>query len=148
MQLELPHRGPLVLHYPQSTHVRFFDLAEYSQRVVSVSSIRDLVRQPLTPEEFLRRPFVRRSRYLISSNEAGKFRRFYLGCSSEYAAPSQLRLALYAPNTPKIVDLISRPFGPSVGERKQLAKLLLNCLDKDFDDLVLRVFADDFGVIG
>jgi hypothetical protein len=146
--LELPQRGPLTLHYPRTTHVRFEDAAEYYKRTLRVLSIRDLVHEPLTPEEFLRRPFVRRSRYLILGHESGQFRRFYLGCAAEYRAPSQLRIALYEPGKIKPIDLLSRPIGPNVQDRKYLSKLLITCREKDFGKFVLRVFADDFGLVG
>lgn len=56
MPFELPARGPLTIHYPRTTHVRFGESPQFDLRTIRVLSIRDLVREPLTPEEFLRRP--------------------------------------------------------------------------------------------
>ena len=148
MPIELPSSGILTIHYPHDTHVRLENAVQFVPRTFRLISIRDLVREPLTPEEFLRRPFVRRSRYLVRANEAGQYRQFYLGCSEEYRAPSQLRIALYDPHKARPLELLSRPFGPNTLDRKQLSKLLLKCYDRDFGSLVLRVFADDLGLVG
>jgi hypothetical protein len=146
--IELPARGPLTIHYPTDTHVRLEGSRILRPRSIRVLSVRDLVAQPLTPEEFLRRPFVRRSRYLLRGYENGQYRQFYLGCSEEFRAPSQLRIALYEPGKLRPTDLLSRPFEPSVLDRKQLARLLIKCQERDFGQLTLRVFTDDFGLVG
>ena len=55
----------LSLTYPRTTHVSFTDSAELLRREFRLLKIRDLVKQPLTIEDFMRRPFNRRSRYLL-----------------------------------------------------------------------------------
>ena len=139
----------LEIQYPSSTHVRFMDFPPaYRLRQLQVVSLRDLVADPLTPDEFLRRPFVRRSRWLVSAFEAGtmRFRRFYLGSSLEYAAPSQLRLALYDPDGERPDAILSRPFEPTVADRKLLTRAIQAWRARDFGGRVLRVFTDDLRI--
>jgi hypothetical protein len=143
-------QGPnrkLTLHYPRTSHVGFLHHPDFAQRTFEILQIRDLVRQPLTPEDYLRRPFVRRSRYLAIAREQGKYRQFYLGCSLEYQAPSQLRLALYAPDSQRPCELLARPFESDPRDRKVLLRLLARLQQKSFGQLQLRIFADDLRVI-
>lgn len=141
--LDLTINSIIKVHYPRVTHVRFFDQTTFLPREIKILSIRDLVRQPLSVEEFLRRPYVRRSRYLISGQEGQRYRQFYLGCCAEYIAPADLRLALYEPAGAKPVDLLARPFAPSVYDRRVLIRLLQKVSDRKFGDLTLRITCDD-----
>ncbi len=133
------------IHYPRITHVRFEP--RYLPRTIRIERIRDLVSEPLTPQEFLRRPYVRRSRYLVLGQEGSRYRQFYLGCSEEFLAPSQLRLALYEPEGEKPVELIGSPFESHVADRKALLRMLEQWQNKSFGDLVLRIYADDLRLV-
>jgi hypothetical protein len=138
----------LELSYPTTTHVRYADKPFFRDRIFRVVKIRDLVQEPLTVAEFLRRPYNRRSRYLILGQEGNRYRQFYLGCAAGYEAPGQLRLALYDPEGYRPLELLARPFECDVRDRKIMLRLLSNWVDKDFGGLVLRVFADDLGLAG
>lgn len=143
----LEPNNTIKLHYPSSTHVGFVRTVEHKPRLFTILRVRDLVRQPLTVEEFIRRPFVRRSRYLILGNECGCLRQFYVGNSQEYFAPSQLRLALYEPFSIRPNKLLARPFDDTVEDRRQMLKILRSLPSHDFGDLELRIFADDLCLI-
>jgi len=135
------------LHYPATTHVGFSREVPHKPRLFKILRVRDLVRQPLTVEEFLRRPFVRRSRYLLLGDEGGNLRQFYVGNSKEFFSPSQLRLALYEPFSFRPHKLIARPFDDTLEERKQMLKILRSLPSLDFGDYELKVFADDLRLI-
>jgi len=135
----------VTIHYPTTTQVGFFDRVQKKPRQIVVRSIRDLVREPLTPEEFLRRPFIRRSRWLVRAFEIEhkRFRQFYLGSSLEFEAPCQLRIALFDPHEPFPKKLLFRPIEPTMQDRKLLARALLKWRDKDFGGLQLGIYSDD-----
>jgi hypothetical protein len=137
------------IHYPVSTHVQYFDTQIASRRRhFVVRRLRDLVTEPLTPEEFLRRPFVRRSRYLVTGTEieSNHWRRFYIGCAEEYMAPSQLRIGLYETNGSRPVALIGRAYEATVPDRNLLRRWLAENASKSFGGLLLRVYADDLSL--
>jgi hypothetical protein len=136
-------------HYPVTTHVRYCGMEiGVRRRHLVVRRIRDLVAEPLTPEEFLRRPFVRRSRYLVVGTEIEnhQWRQFYVGCSKEFRAPSQLRLALYEPSAKRPAKLLHRSFDSTVADRDALRRWLLVHGTDDFKGLLLRIYADDLRV--
>lgn len=135
------------LTYPNCNLVD--SLANLRRRNVHVVGIRDLLAEPLTPAEFLRRPFVRRSRWLVRGYDCdvGEFRQFYLGCSAEYAAPSCLRVAMYEPGSKRPSYPISRPFGASRRERAMLATAIAAWSRRSIDDLRLCVYCDDLRII-
>lgn len=118
-------------------------LREFRQRQVKVLRVRDLVRDPLTTEEFLRRPYVIRSRWLVDGVENGRYRKFYLGASPEFAAPSELRLGLYEPFADRPSKILIRPVLPTIEDRRALVRLLLKWSGRDFGDCRLGIFADD-----
>lgn len=124
----------------------------YRWRCIDVNRVRDLVAFPLTPQEFLRRPFVRRSRWLITGVEVGtgRWRNFYVGASPEFEAPAVLRIGLYVPNENKPRKIVSRGFGDCVAERRKLVKLLCLLATENLGktDLQIRVVADDLRFIG
>ncbi len=119
------------------------------KRLLRIHKIRDLVAEPLTPAEYLRRPYVRRSRWLILATEHGKLypQHFYVGCTTEFRAPSQLRVGLYEPEAIRPKALILRPFEPTMHDRDTLRRWLHRYADKDFNGLLLRVFADDMRLL-
>jgi hypothetical protein len=143
----LPEPGTKIeLHYPTRTDV-FADSQLWRLRELIVYRIRDLVREPLTIEEYLSRPFVKRSRYLLIGKELGRWKQFYLGTTQEFHASGQLRLGLYAPDELKPRHLVSRSFDNTPKDRKELYKAVAEWSKIDFGQLTLRVFADDLRII-
>ena len=138
----------LVIHYPKSTHISAEP--QFRRREVIIKDIRDLVRDPLTVEEYCQRTQVRRSRWLVSARDVqiGAWRRFYLGTTREYWRSTPLRLGLFHPDTGRFVKLLARPFEATPYDRILLAKTAMEWLDQDFGGLKLRVFADDFTLAG
>ena len=139
----------LRIHYPTQTHVRHFFDAPRELRSITVRNVRDLVRQPLTPDEFLQRPFVMRSRWLVKGydNILHQWRQFYLGSSEEFAAPGSLRLALYEPSSTKPAELLGREFNPTVFDRKLMIRLIRRWHSRVEGELQLRVCCDDLRII-
>lgn len=135
----------VTIHYPVSTHVRVFEQVPRKSRQIVVRAVRDLVCEPLTPEEFLRRPYTRRSRWLIRGFEPdqNRFRQFYLGSSLEFAAPCQLRVALYEPGECKPKEILYSAIEPNVRHRKALLRLLQRQLSSTSGPLLLRIYSDD-----
>ncbi|TWU66484.1 hypothetical protein [Crateriforma conspicua] len=131
------------LTYPDVTLVE--SLSRLHRRQIRVTAIRDLVAQPLTPDEYLRRPLIRRSRWLITGfdESRGSFRQFYLGSTAEYRAPGYLRVGLYEPGSDRPAFAVSRPFAPTKRDRILLARALSQWSRQQIDDLQLRIFADD-----
>jgi hypothetical protein len=143
----LPVAGTKIeLHYPTRTDV-FADSTQWRPRELIVYRIRDLVREPLTIEEYLQRPFIRRSRYLLVGKELGRWKQFYLGSTQEYYSTGQLRLGLYGPDDLLPRHLVSRPFDNTPEDRKQLYNAVADWSKLDFGHLNLRVFADDLRVV-
>src|SRR6056297_3439724 len=84
LMIEFPQPGDEIeLHYPVSTHVRHIHEAPQRLRNFRIRTVRDLLREPLLPHEFLRRPYVARSRWLISvtdlDDKTHSFKQIYLG---------------------------------------------------------------------
>ncbi len=143
----LPVAGTKIeLHYPTCTDV-FADSEQWRLRELLVYRIRDLVREPLTIDEYLHRPFVKRSRYLLIGKEYGRWKQFYLGSTQEYLANGQLRLGLYGPDDTKPTQLVSRPFDNTPEDRKCLFEAVERWSKLSFGQLQLRVFADDLRII-
>lgn len=131
------------LSYPDSTLVD--SIARLVKRRIHVYRVRDLLAEPLTPDEFLRRPFVRRSRWLISGYDLdrGRFRQFYLGNSAEHEAPGLLKVGLYEPGAKRPKRALPRPFGPTPEERQLLVDVLKECARKGPTHLQIRIYSDD-----
>lgn len=138
----------LVIHYPISTAVNRIGKAPKKPRRIIIRSLRDLVEQPLTIQEFRRRPLCNRSRWLASCYEIGKgYRQFYLGSSAEFEAPGHLRIALYDPTEMRPFDLVGREYAPDVEDRKRMLRALSAWQDRDFGGLELRIIAADLRII-
>ena len=139
----------LTISYPITTHLRYTQSPQFKPRTVRVVRVRDLLTNPLTVEEFRRRPYVRRTRYLVMAQEGRSYKQFYLGSTAEAWAPSQLRLDLYNPNETRPRELLTRPFSDDVREMKLLLRLLERWANKDFGPcLSLRIFADNLRLVG
>jgi len=143
------HGDEVEFHYPIRTHVKWIDSTEFRSRQVIVRSVRDLVERPLTPDEFLRRPYVRRSRWLVRGieNDSQQFRQFYTGVTPQFAAPSQLRVGLYEPDGVRPVQLLGRGFEPTIKDRRILIRALDRWLSHDYGELLIRIFSDDLRLV-
>lgn len=135
------------ISYPESTLIDA--VSRLRKRRIYVTKVRDLVADPLTPEEFLRRPFIRRSRWLISGIDLDTHqqRQFYLGSSREYKRPGILRVGLYAPGDTRPRWPFPLQFTETRRDRLMLVKAIKAWLSRDLVDLSLRVFVDDFRII-
>lgn len=131
------------IHYPNTTLVN--KQPTFRLRRIAVRGIRDLVANPLTIEDYLRRPLIRRGRWLILGRceDTRQLRQFYLATTKEEWRELPLRIGLYEPFGSKPVQLLSRPFGATVRERILLSRALQMWSRQNFDGLQLRVFADD-----
>lgn len=141
----------LTIHYPKTRHILHAERSPLVARDVTVREVIDLVAKPLTPEEFLRRPYLRRGRWLIRATEKfgcrERWRQFYLANTAEFRRHGGLRLALYEPDSCRPAKIISSEFSSSVVERKSLIRLVEKLRMHDFGDLKLRIVADDFRII-
>lgn len=131
-------------HYPQRNYLNSSPV--WQTRWATRWSVRDLVTDPLTPEEYLARPLVRRSRYLwhVKDNQ-NEWRSFYQGASLEHFVDTDLRLALY--DNRKRMQLLSRPFEPTVRDRILLARVVGRWSKYDYNGLQLRITCDDLRVV-
>lgn len=114
-----------------------------SLRRFRVERARDLVAKPLTAKEFLRRPFIPRSRWLISGYDVNSnlARTFYVG------KESLLKLALCESGEKWPTRSIGRPFGPDGRDRMVLVSALQELLTRDLGDFWLGVYCDDLRVV-
>lgn len=137
----------LRIRYPATNHVGFDP--PLLRRAVLVRRVRDLVREPLSIEEFLRRPFIRRSRWLLSGvdEESGKCRQFYLGSSLEFRSPGLVRVALYEPAGNRPYEILTRGFEPTPEDRKKLMRVLRAWSAKDVGELQICVYSDDMRLV-
>ena len=134
----------LKLYYPRQNLVG--KSPDWQLRLFAQWSVRDLVTHPLTPEEYLARPLIRRSRFLLHGRDShGQWRKFYQGSSRDDWNESDLRLALYRGQ--QRVRLLARPFESTIRDRILLARVVGRWSNYDFDDLDLRITCDDLRVI-
>lgn len=131
------------LTYPESTQVE--SKTTFRKRRIQIREVRDLIRQPLTPEEYLRRPLTHRSRYLLTAfdRDCEQWRQFYLGSSQEHATNGRLRIALYRAGAAEPTKIISRSFEPTRRDRIMLARTLKELREKSHGGLELRVIPDE-----
>ncbi len=121
---------------------------DFRAREITVRGIRDLLLDPLTPDEFISRPLLRRSRWLIKTRDPGiprEFRQFYAGSMQEHWEDSILRIGWYdlsRPGSPPVFKS-ALAFQPKAYDRFTLARLLIRWKDRDFKGYALRVFAED-----
>ncbi|MFO0939812.1 MAG: hypothetical protein U0930_03510 [Pirellulales bacterium] len=125
----------LEIHYPISDDVRMV-IPRFVRQRFTVAGMRDLVAQPLTLEEFLLNPFHRYGRWLITASNHSVY---YLGCSLEFRAPSQLRIGAYEEGSKRPSKIFYRGFESTANDRMKL-RTLANALSARVD---LRIFADD-----
>ncbi len=138
------------IHYP--TNCLLASDPQFSHREVYIRGFRDLLTDPLTIDEFLRRPLLRRSRWIIKTadpNLPRKYRQFYIGSCQELWRDTPLRIGWYDPKQPETRPLAIAPFNfpNTTSQRLELAKSLVRWRDhQDPDGLVLRVFCDDLRI--
>src|SRR5690606_3265706 len=119
--------------YPRSTSVHLYRPGETERRQLVITSIRDLLAEPLSAKEFLRRPFLLRSRWLAQAVEGHRHRprQFYLGSAAEFRSPGSLKVGIYEPGAPRPSRVIGRDFGPTLHDRKLLIRAIREWLTHD-----------------
>ncbi len=146
----LPVRTPLQLHYPISTAINCN--LEFRPRRLVVYKFRDLVTDPLTIAEYMRRPLLYRGRWLAIAKDlqAGVIRQVYPTTTREHFRVVPVRLGLYDPDKTASgpVDVISRAYGATVSERTALIRLIHRVRSVDAGGLQLRVLVDDLRLVG
>ena len=135
-----PGQG-LELHYPTNADVDI-EGRVYVPRVIQIRKCRDLVKDPLTPIEFLRRPLLSRGRLLLETADLFGQRRFYPANSLEFATKSPLRVGWFHPSRTLPVTILSRSFDNTSGERELLRQLLVDLANESFRDFRIGIFAD------
>lgn len=132
------------LVYPRNTHVLHIEASPRLVRSVYVHRVRDLIANPLTPNEYFRRPYVARSRWIILGTEDIKEppRQFYLGSADNFRAPGVLQLATYKPGSDRPHQFLYRQFEPTPFDRRELMRAINRSLD-EYPDMDLRVTAPD-----
>jgi len=133
------------ISYPVSTHVRFWRPDEWRRREIVIHTARDLLTDPLSIAEFLRRPYLLRSRWLVRAFEPAirQWRQFYWGSTREYSAPGNLRLGLYEPGGKQPSWTFGRAFAPTPEDRRELIKAVRQFEKWDVGGASVKVFADD-----
>ena len=135
----------ITLSYPTSTLVQA--KPAYRKRNLRILSVRDLVSNPITIDEFLRRPLTRRGRYLITAIELdnGLVRQFYPSSSLEFANDCDLRIGLYYPQSKRPDRILSRGYRNTVTDRIALAKATQS-IRSHYNPNHIRIFADDLTI--
>jgi hypothetical protein len=135
------------LVYPTQTDILHVDTAPRRLRQLYVHRVRDLVAEPLTPSEYIRRPYVARSRWLILASEKASQppKQFYPGTADNYRAPGVLRLAIYEPEAKRPVQIIGRQIDPTLQDRRYLIRLINKVIDQ-YPDYQLRIIAPDLAL--
>ena len=133
----------LTIHYPISSHIR--NKWAMRSRHITVASVRDLVKQPLTAGEFMRRPYIHRSRWLAKAwdIELSAWRQFYLGTSEEFAAPGVLRAGAFDSETQRLIRLIGREYQPTMLDRRALMRSIDKFQMRLSESETLGIFAPD-----
>jgi len=133
--------------YPVSRQVTRRGCEGWEKRSIVIHAYRDLGKEPLTVAEFLQRPFLRRSRWLVRAWEpkSEQWRQFYLGSTKEFTSPGLLSLGLFQAGCEAPVWIYHRVFKPTVDDRKELVRLVHQWSKVDFGDCKLGIFAIDDG---
>lgn len=151
LRLPIPTSGQLLtIHYPTCTTIELLTREiNYIERSIIVHNIRDLVTDPLTPAEFLRRPYVRRGRWLISAYDCklNQLRHFYLSSTLEFYSQSQLRIGLYESRLQRPSCLLYRSFDFTIRDIKELVTLLHHIEGNDYNGMTIGIFCDDMRII-
>ena len=139
---------PEVIHtwYPRTTHLATAT-PRWEPRKFQVLGVRDLVQDPLTVAEYLRRPMTRRSRYLIRvlDLDKGRYRSVYQRSMSDWYRETPLRVGIYEGS--ELVDITNHNWGPTLADRKSLIRFLAKFDGFDMGEFRLGIFSDDLEVI-
>jgi hypothetical protein len=139
---------PTVIHtaYPFTTHVSTLTLT-WEPRRFRVLSVRDLVTDPLTVQEYLARPMTRRSRYLIRVRDLdrGVCRSVYQRSMADWFRETPLRVGVF--HGAKLMELLSTNWGPTVADRQGLIAFLRKHADHDMGEFRIGILSDDAEVI-
>ncbi len=113
-----------------------------------VKRTRDLVAEPLTISDYLRRPLIHRGRWLIVGTDTatGQIRQFYLSTTREQYRPLPLRIGIYEAGAKRPTKILFRPFEPTVRDRILLSRLVGRLNEDGTDEASLRIFADDLKI--
>lgn len=133
----------LLIDYPTSTLLE--TAWTFRRRRLQVVGVRDLLTDPLTPDEFLRRPLIHRGRYLVKATDLDtqKVKQFYLASSQEFYRPTGLRLALYWPGVIGPPErIISHRVAALRRDRIVLAKSVTQLRQTDWQGFDLRITVD------
>jgi hypothetical protein len=132
-------------HYPRSCSVA--DPLSWRPVHFQAIGVRDLVADPLTIEQFLRRPYLRRSRYQLRVVDlaTGRRRTIYERLLRENFRDCPLRVGVYEGR--KLVELMATNYGPSVADRRGLLRFLAKYSTTDFGDYRLGILSDDGEVV-
>ncbi|WDQ16847.1 hypothetical protein [Rhodopirellula sp. P2] len=135
------------LTYPESTLVEA--KTTFRRRRLQIREIRDLIADPITPEEYLRRPLTQRSRYLLTAydKDSKSWRQFYVGSSKEFLTDGRLRIALYEKGGTSPKKIVSRSFEATRRDRIALARAVKEMQQTDLAGLELRIVPDESRVL-
>lgn len=134
--------------YPIRSSVEYYYRSiEWKLCAFNVLGFRDLVRNPLTVEEFLCRPMLRRSRYALRVEEiaGGPQKMIYQRLLHSEFRECPLRVGVYLGS--ELVELISTNRGPSIADRLGPVRYLNQFDDYDFGEHFLGVLSDDGEVV-
>lgn len=140
-------KSELSIYYPDSTVVEPRKI-NWKPRSLIVHGVRDLVREPLSPAEFLRRPMLSRGRYLVLGFDqtVGGFRKFYLSNCRDQYRPTTIRLAMYSPEG-KIIEILDE-YAPTRRARIMAMRVVSKFAQEDFGENRLGLYCDDLQLVG
>lgn len=131
-------------HYPAQNLVSSREPV-FHWRHFRVAKVRDLYTHPLSVQEFLRRPFQRRCRYLLEVWDIANRRRRHVYPSSmmEYWHDCPLKIGIYPVIGEPPAAILTRQFGASPEERILMCQVLRDHIDNDsvgiFSDICPRL---------
>jgi hypothetical protein len=136
------------LVYPVETDVIRIRKAPRRLRQLQVYRVRDLLEEPLSVEEFARRPYVARSRWLILARDIASraFRQFYPGSADNYRSPDVLQIGLYEPGESRPAMLLGRQFEATPEDRNALLRLAIREQNRH-EGYELKIFASGLRLI-
>ena len=134
----------LLVDYPKSTIIQ--TNWKFQRRRLEVVSVRDLVKSPLKPEEYLRRPLVHRGRWLVKARDLdeNQVKQFYMASCRQFYRPTGLRLGLYWPGkqSKAPAEVLPGRFACTIRDRIVLAAVLAKLRNTDFGGFKLMVTVD------
>lgn len=135
------------IFYPDTSLIT--SLPEMRERRIEVTSVRDLIVEPLSPETIHANPLAYRSRWLVEAvDELVGIRHFYTDSAGRFSTGSQMRIALYEPDGSRPFKIVSRGFDPTIRDRILLQQALRKIEAAAPNELRVRVITDDLRIIG